>query len=550
MKKWTPYADCILKNGKIYTVDTTIENIKSGNYDFPIIENGYVAMKDGKIIGVGAGMDDSLVGDKTVVVDINKKTVIPGLMDSHMHASIAGAVMKDIDCSRCTCLEDMLKLIKERVAIEPAGTWIRALAFNELAWNDHKIPDVKVLDEVTEDHPFLAMRLCGHVNVANSKAMELAGVTKDTPQPEGGTIDHYEDGTPNGWFHERNAMCLIEKCVPKTTKEEMIKNLEIFGKYMNSVGLTSVIDCNLDFEQTRAYSRAYQEGRLSYRANVTFFMSKESGDTQYHLKRLDEMMAVTGFGDEMLKFNGVKILLDGVPAAGTAYMRKNYKHMPQTRGFTTFSQEEMNEICKAAAVHNWQMAVHAIGDAAMDVTLNAYQEASKVADISQNRNYIIHAVFPREDMLPVMKKLEVAVTVQPTIMGLMGEEAVLDDVDAALNQPAGLYFKEGIICGGGTDCPVVSCNPFLGMSKAINRLALDGKVHGPENCVTPAQALLMWTMNSAYISHDEEKLGSITVGKLADVVVIDTPILEVNTEEIEQTKVLQTYLGGKLVYEA
>ena len=186
----------------------------------------------------------------------------------------------------------------------------------------------------------------------------------------------------------------------------------------------------------------------------------------------------------------------------------------------------------------------------MDVTLKAYQEASKKYDISTNRNYIIHAVFPREDMFPLMKELDVAVTVQPTIMGLMGEEAVLDEADAALNQPAGLYFENGIICGGSTDCPVVDCNPFIGMSKAISRLALDGKVHGEENRVTAVQALIMWTMNSAYISHDEERIGSIALGKLADLVVIDTPILDVDAERIEKTKVLRTYLGGKLVYKA
>ena len=148
----------------------------------------------------------------------------------------------------------------------------------------------------------------------------------------------------------------------------------------------------------------------------------------------------------------------------------------------------------------------------------------------------------------MFKKTGAAVTLQPTIMGCMGEEAVLDEVDKEVNQPAGWYFKNGIICGGSTDCPVVDCNPFLGMSKAVSRICLDGKIHGPQNCVTPQQALIMWTMNSAYICASEQKIGSIAIGKYADLVIIDTPILEVSAEQIANTIVEKTFLEGRLVY--
>lgn len=170
-------------------------------------------------------------------------------------------------------------------------------------------------------------------------------------------------------------------------------------------------------------------------------------------------------------------------------------------------------------------------------------------DLSKNRNYIIHAVFPHADQLPSFKKLNVPVTVQPTIMGTMGEEALLDPWQKDTNQPVGWYFKNGIICGGSSDFPVVDCNPFIGMNKAITRIALDGKVHGAENGVTPAQTLIMWIMASAYISHDENKIGSIETGKMADLVLIDTPILEKTAEEIEKAKVLLTMVNGKTVFQ-
>lgn len=548
MKKWTPYADTIIKNARIYTVDTTIQKIKNGDYNFPVIENGYIAIKDGKIIGVKEGWEDSLAGEETEIIDVDGKTVIPGLVDSHMHAMKAGLAMKFINCSTCTSLDDMLARIRERVEKEPKDNWLRASAFNELSWTKRDRPTCKNLDTVTGEHPFIAARLCGHVIVANSKAMELAGITKDTPDPEGGTIGHDENGELTGWFYEPAAMELVDQYYPKPVEQDYIDAISDIGQYMGSVGLTSVIDCNLDFAETRSYSVALQQDKLKYRANVSFYMDKAWGDVTYHINRLHEMMAVSNFGNDMLRFNGVKILFDGIPASGTAYMRKPYKHMPDSRGFTTITGDELKKIAIAAAEDHWQMAVHAIGDAAMDLVLEAYEKASELYDISSNRNYIIHAVFPREDMLPMFKKTGAAVTLQPTIMGCMGEEAVLDEVDKEVNQPAGWYFKNGIICGGSTDCPVVDCNPFLGMSKAVSRICLDGKIHGPQNCVTPQQALIMWTMNSAYICASEQKIGSIAIGKYADLVIIDTPILEVSAEQIANTIVEKTFLEGRLVY--
>ena len=550
MANYNFYADKIIYNANIYTVDLTIEQIQSGKSDFTVIPGGFIAIKDDKIIDTGNGKGENYVGPETELVNVKGATVIPGLIDSHMHAMFTGMGIPAIQMAKCTSLEDMLTLIKEQVSKEKPSTWIKGIAWNELAWKEQLLPDAKTLDKVTGDHPFCAQRICGHVHVVNSKVLQLAGITKDTPDPEGGKIGRYPDGEPNGVLYETSAFSIYEKIMPKPTEETYIRAISDMGKYMNSVGLTGAIDCNLPRDYTRAYLEALKQNKLTYRSNITFFLDRAEGDGAYHLKRLDDMMCSTGFGNDMLKFNGVKILLDGVPAMGTAYMRKPYKHMPQTRGFTTYTQEELNAICTKAAELHWQMAIHAIGDAAMDTALTAFKAASQKYNISQNRNYIIHAVFPHEDMLPVFKELNVPVTLQPTIFGLMGEEACLREDEAANNQPCGWYFKNGIVCGGGSDSPVVDCNPFIGMSKAISRISLDGKIHGKENCVTANQALIMWTMNSAYICHSENKIGSIQKGKLADLVVIDTPILEKSAEEIENTKVLMTILGGKTVYKA
>ena len=549
-KKWYPYADLVIKNANIYTVDLTIQEIQNGNYDFTIIPNGYVAVKDGKIIGVGKGGGDNFIGIETTVEDAQGKTVIPGFIDSHMHAMFAAMDLSNVALEKCKSLDEMLGLLKGRAAVELPGKWIKGAAWNELSWNDGKKPDRAALDSVSTEHPIFAKRLCCHVIVANSMALKLAGITRNTPDPDGGRIGRDENGEPNGWLYENSAMDLVEKVFPAKTEEELIDGIAGIGKYINSVGITSLIDCNMTFDYMRSYKEAYKAGKLTYRDNMMFYLDKAIGDIPYHLNRIKEMVCVTGFGDDMLKMNGIKVTYDGIPATGTAFMRKNYAHMPETRGYTTITAEELKEVCRYASKYNWQVGVHTIGDAAMDEALDAFEAGGVEKDNKKNRNYLIHAVFPREDMISRMKKMNTPVTLQPTIMGTMGEEAILTEEDCEVNQPAGWYFNEGIICGGSSDFPVVDCNPFIGMGKAISRRCMDGKVHGLQYCLTQKQALIMWTMNSAYFTFDEEKLGSIEVGKLADLLIIDRPILELKPEEIEKTKVLKTYLGGKLVYEA
>lgn len=550
MKTWEPYADLVIKNANIYTVDLTIQEIQSGNYDFTIIPNGYVAVKDGKIIGVGEGFDGRFVGEQTTVEDAGGKTVIPGLMDSHMHAMFAAMDLSNVALDQCATMDEMMALLKKRADEVPDGKWIKGAAWNELNWSDGKKPSRAVLDEVSTSHPIFAKRLCCHVIVANSKALELAGITKDTPDPDGGIIGRDENGEPDGWLYENSAMDLVEKVFPAMTERELVEAISGIGKYLNSVGITSVIDCNMTFDCMRSYLEALKANKLTYRDNMMFYLDKAIGDIPYHLNRIREMVAVTGFGNDMLKLNGIKVTLDGIPATGTAYMRKNYEHMPETRGYTTITPEEMKEVCRYASRYNWQVGVHTIGDAAMDVALDAFEAGAEEKDNLKNRNYLIHAVFPREDMLVRFKKMNVPVTLQPTIMGTMGEEAILSEENRELNQPCGLYFDNHIICGGSSDFPVVDCNPFIGMSKAVTRIHADGKVHGGNYRINAKQALIMWTMNSAYFSFDEEKLGSIETGKLADLLIIDQPILDIDPVKIADTKVLKTYLGGRLVYEA
>lgn len=547
-KTWFPKADLIIKNVKIYTVDLTVEDIRRGKTDFTVIENGYVASKEGKTIAMGNGFDESLVGISTKIIDGGGNVLIPGLIDSHIHALFAGMELMNVNFREAKSKEEFIEMLKSKIEVTEKGQWIKGSEWNELGWESKEFPTKVDLDRVSTEYPIICYRLCHHVCVVNSKALELANINKETINPDGGIIGRDDEGNPNGLMYENSAIALIESVISEPTEEQLVLYIEKMGNVMNSVGLTSCIDANLSPNDMKAYLQAYNKGKLTYRANMMFFLDKAYGDVPFHLNRIKEMPLVTGFGNDMLKMNGIKILLDGIPATGTAAMRKPYEHLPETSGYTTITEEEMIDVAKLSAKYNWQIGVHCCGDKSADIAIKAFSEAYKINN-NDARHYIIHHAVMQMDQLPIMKELNIPITVQPTIGTLMGEQGLIGEEMANRYMQFKTFMNSGIIVAGSTDCPVVSCNPFLGMYSAITRLGVDGIVWSPKEVLTAAETLIMWTKSSAYLSHDDEKMGSIEVGNLADYVLIDTPLLEVEPDKIRDTTVLKTFVNGQVVYE-
>lgn len=546
---YRPAADLIIKNAKIYTIDLTIDEILSGKTDFTIIDSGSVAVKEKKIIAVGETIPEYMIDGETKVIDAGGKVLLPGLIDSHMHAMFAGTELANVNFKDMRSKEEFLHLLKEKADKTPKGAWIKGCEWNELVWADKAAPTKYDLDKVAPDNPVMCCRLCHHVYVVNSKALELADIVRETPDPPGGIIGRDADGEPNGLLYENSAMGLIDEVIPPLTEDELIDAIAGMGKIMNSYGITSCIDANMTFDQIRAYQQAYRKGRLTYRENIMFYLDKAWGDIDYHLRRIDEMTAVTGFGNEMVKFNGIKVTLDGIPATGTAAMREPYEHMPETSGYTTITEEEMITVAKLAARRNWQIGVHCCGDRSVDVAIKSFVEAYKV-NPSDARHYIIHHAVYQPDQLPLMKEYKIPITVQPAINWLMGEQSLIGEKMTARYQAFKTFMDAGILVGGSSDCPVVSCNPFLGMYGAITMLAADGKIYQPNQKININQALIMWTKSSAYFSHDDGVMGSIEAGNYADLCLVDTDLLTASPEAVRDTKVLLTLLGGEIVYES
>lgn len=554
MKEWYPEADLVIQHAKIYTVAITCEDIRRGKRDFPIIEDGGVAAKDGKIIAVGSAGDvESLIGVHTRTIDVQGSILLPGFVESHMHCTWTGNNLRNIDFRPLRKRSEVIEAIRNRAVKTNPSLWIEGNSWNELVWDDQRMLTLQELDDVCPDNPLFCMRTCFHTAMVNSAALKAAGITRETPDPDGATIGRDENGNPNGYLYENAAMDLVQRVIPPLSASQRIESIEAVGQYLNSLGITSAIDANLRFEEMRSFQEAQEEGKLTFRANLMWYLDSSYGDKETHLRRLDEMVFRTGFGNDMVKLNGVKVTLDGIPATYTALMREGYKTRPDYCGTSVWTQDEITAfVCKATEL-GWQFGIHAIGDAAEDMALNAIEEASKIRDVRSLRHYLIHYQFPQDDQFPRIREMGVGITVQPTLVSTMGEAPQFYEEQAMRIQSPGLLFKNNITCGGGSDSPVVPPDPVMGMYYAITRIdETTGNVlsAGDESKVTPTEALFMWTKNAAWFLHDDDKLGSIEVGNLADMVVFPTDFIAGDIEGYREAKVSMTILGGRVVYEA
>lgn len=547
-------ADLVIRHAKIYTMAISMPDFQAGERSFPIIDDGGIAAKDGRIAAVGHAWEmGPFIGPHTRVIDATGKIVTPGFVESHEHVSFLGEKLANVDLSGMTSRKEVLSRIEQAAADAPAGEWVLANGWNELAWDDSSFITAPELDEVCPNHPFFGMRTCFHCAMANSLALREAGIDDRTPDPYGGSLERTADGHPTGILHENSALNLIQSVIPEPTQEQRIRSLERAGDYLLSLGITSSVDANLAPQQMRAYTAAKRAGRLRFRANLMFYLDSAFGDAKTHLRRLDEMCCTTGFGDDMLKLNGVKVTLDGTPSAHTALLRDSYPGMPGFHGTSTWSQEEIAAFVVAATELGWQFGIHCTGDATADLALNAFKEASRHADIASRHDYLIHFVLSHPDQWETVRRLGLGVTMQPTIACQMGEWPMFSDAIAKRYMAPGLMLKQHIICAGSSDAPVVDPNPLLGMYYAITRR--DEKTgtilsEGEESKVTPLEALYLWTKAGAWFSEDEDRLGSIEQGNLADMLIFGKDLFAGSPEDLKTAHPETTILGGSVVFEA
>lgn len=518
-----------------------------------------VAIKGDKIFKVGNNDEILYLKSKgTKVIDLKGKVLVPGFNDSHMHLLGFGYFLNMLDLSGCISIDEVIEKTKNFVKEKniQKGMWVRGRGWNHDYFEvEKRFPTRYDLDKISTEHPIVLTRACGHICIANSKAIEMAGLNKETHQVEGGHFDVDEIGEPLGIFRE-NALDLIYSIIPNPEPEEIKKALKAATAYANSKGLTSVQTddfgsiSSYGFKRViQAYNELNESGELTLRIYEQCLLPE--------INMLNEFLEAgyaTGQGDEMFKIGPLKLLGDGSLGARTASLCQPYEDEPSTTGILVFTQEELDELVRTAHNNKMQIAIHAIGDKIMYMALEAIEKSLKENPRLDHRHGIIHCQITDEKLLNKYKELNVTAYIQPIFLHY--DIHIVEDrlgKDRAKNTYAfKTMLDKNIHIALGTDCPVEPLDVMPSIYCAVTRKDLKGypeKGWLPEEKLTVEEAIYNYTMGSAYASFEENIKGSITEGKLADMAVLSQNIFEVEPESIKDIVVDMTIVGGRVVYE-
>ena len=533
--------DTILFNGKILTVDNK----------FRIAEA--VAIRDGRFIAVGRNRTiQRLAGPKTVKIDLKGKTVLPGLIDSHCHFEAAGESQYRVDLSPAKTLGEALGIMKAWAEKAKPDEWVVGQAWNPFAQiQEKRWPTRWEVDKIVPNNPFWIAE--GHLGVANSRALQLAGITKDTPDPEGGKIERDPaTGEPSGVLWE-TAQRLVTKLIPPYTHDQLLNIRRVAMAAYNSAGFTGAVVGLADAKSFELWKELWANKEMTTRVRI---MYRDVNPAALSVTTFEESVKkdapLVNFGDEWLKIAGYKLQLDGGMTIRSAYVREAYPDDAKYFGWPIIEPEKFKQLVAACNRHGWRVGVHAVGDAAVDRVLEAYEFADKEKSIKDKRFSIIHASLMQTDQMDRAKELGVRVDIQNVFMwikaGVVKQFLGEQRANRACPQ-RWLIDRMGVQNGGaGSDYPINPYNPFVNMYVMTTRMDPNGVVYGADQAVTREEAIRLYTNGSAASTFEEGVKGSIERGKFADLTVISDDILRCPVETIKDVRALMTMVDGKIVY--
>jgi len=494
-----------------------------------------IAIQNGKIITVGSNKKVwKYIGKKTKVIDAKNKTIVPGLVDCHVHMTGFGQFLQTLNLRNVESIKEMQQKMQKYAQKNPEKNWVLGGRWDQDKFAEKRYPTRWDLDAAVADKPVFLIRVCGHLGVANSRALQLADISKETTI-ESGKIDLDEaTGEPNGILRE-NALGLVWKAIPKPNLKELEKACISACKKAVKAGLTCVHWIVGSAEEIRITQKLYLNGKLPLRVYL--------GISADLLDQLINLGLQTGFGNDMVKIGFVKVFADGSLGARTAALGKPYSDKPETRGIMLYTQRKLNRLVSKAHRAGLQLAVHAIGDRAIETVLKAFENALKKHPRKNHRHRIEHCSVLNPKLIKHMKRLGLIASIQPHFV--VSDFWVVDRVGkhrARWVYPFKTLMKEGLIVTSGSDCPVEPIDPLLGVWAAVTRKSF------AEESLTVKKALKTYTLNAAYASFDENKKGTIEVGKFADLTVLSDDLLNVPPDEIKKVRVEMTIVDGKIVY--
>lgn len=531
-----PAADLVLLNAKVWTVNPAQPAARA------------VAVMGERIRAVGSTEEVRCwVGPKTEVLDLGGRLVLPGFNDAHVHFYTGGRNLASVQLRDARSREEFRERLRAFAARQPRGRWILGGDWDHENWRPAALPERGWIDDVTPEHPVFVNRLDGHMALANSLALRLAGITRETPDPPGGAIVRDERGEPTGVLKDA-AMARVARVIPPPDERELTEAIRAALRHAAENGVTSVQDMSASPEILGVYQELRRRGELTVRIYAVQPLAA--------WERLARVGVRAGFGDARLKIGGLKAFADGSLGSTTALFFAPYADAPETAGLAAddmIPEEKLRKRVAGADRAGLQVMVHAIGDRANQTVLRLFEAVGKENGARDRRFRIEHAQHLRAEEIPLFGKLGVVASMQP--YHAIDDGRWAEDRIGAERARGSYAFRSlldsGAVLAFGSDWYVAPLEPLMGIYAAVTRATLDGKrPEGwiPEQKIGVGEAIRAFTMGSAYASFEEDEKGSIEPGKLADMVVLSDDILSIAPEAIAKARVEITIFNGKVIY--
>ena len=535
-------ADLIFINGNIITVDPNQPQAQA------------IAIQSDRILAVGSNEEiNAHRGEQTEIIDLEGKTALPGLIDSHMHFPDLGKRTKQLFLDETKSPQEVIDIVQAVVAKKEPGEWVMGQGWHTATWKTDEYPDNTELSQVSPDNPVYLTGMAIHAAWVNDEALRLAGITKDTPDPPGGKIlRHPETGEPTGILLEKATDFLGYDFLPPETRETKKANIRSSVETALKLGLTEVHDAGTDAETIEIYKELLEEGNLKVRLYVMYLVPDGGEILDEYIQTPPEI----GLGDHRLTLRSIKAFADGALGARGAALIEPYSDDPETTGMIQNSEDELYKILSKSMKAGYQVCLHAIGDRGNRNVLDAAEKVQAENPGADPRTRIEHAQILTPEDIPRFARLGVIPSMQPVQctmdIGFAESRVGPERMKSAYAWKS--LLESGAIIPASADTPafpVHFTNPLWGIYAAVTRQTNDGNPPGgwyPEEKVSRMDALKMYTIHGAYAAFEEDLKGSLSPGKLADVTVLSKDILSVPATEILETEVLMTVVGGKVEY--
>jgi predicted amidohydrolase YtcJ len=528
-------GDLLLVNGRIRTMDVVNPEVSA------------VAIRMGRVVYAG---DDA--GAKAIaacgspVIDLAGRTATPGLNDAHAHPMGVGFALLDLDLSpeRHAAIADLQALVREAVAARPAGTWILGRGYDDARLAEGRHPTRADLDVVAPDHPVVLIRMCHHIGAANSAALRLAGITRGTPDPADGLFDRDEHGEPTGVLRE-GALAVVRAQMPEPDEDAMMAALEAGGHEFLRQGVTSTVEAGIrDRREMRAYQRLSEVGRLPVRTYLMMMLDET----------LDDLVSLgirTGFGNEWVRIGPAKLFSDGSIGGRTARMHAPYEGEPDNVGLWMMPPDELKAKVRRAHDAGFQVGIHAIGDAAIDLVLDAYEAAQAATPRPDPRHRVEHCSIVDDRILGRIHDIGAVPIPGTSFLRHFRDTYVNNLGEWRIGQAYGMrsFARFGITAAASSDAPVVPVNTLAGVQTMVTRRDILGRPCNPEEAISLEDALRAYTVNGAFASFEEGIKGTLRPGMLGDVTVFETDLFSIDPDELTTTRVDFTVIAGEVAYE-